>query len=237
MEIDLERLSASYKYRPLDVGAHRRVERSARGLAGTALDIGGGPGGHAGVLEGLGLTPVVVDLSLSMCRKSHAKGLEAICCLSERLPVRDDAVVLCYFHLSIHYGRWRSVLDEAIRVTAPGGRIEIWTFTHEALRSSSLATWFPSVGDIDCARFPEPDEIVKHLEAGGAQVHTEHRPENVERGSGDWVTAVENRFVSTLQLVPEAELRAGLDEFQAVYPDPDAVYRYTLDFLRISATV
>lgn len=237
MEIDLDDLSAAYDFRPRGRGDVTRVETSVGSLTGRALDIGGGRGEHASVMADLGMAPVVVDVSPAMCLRARIAGQRAVCAAHEHLPLADDAVDLSYFHLSIHYGDWRRALDEASRVTRPGGRIEIWTFDHAGLRNSALARWFPTVAEVDVTRFPEPSEVVTHLAASCGDVRLEHRPETMERRSADWVEAVEHRFVSTLQLVSDGELAAGIAAFQREYPDPRTTYRYQLNFVRIAATV
>jgi hypothetical protein len=62
----------------------------------------------------------------------------------------------------------------------------------------------------------------------GREVEVRKRP------AGEWVAAVESGFVSTLQLIPPEELRAGLDRFVATHPDRSRIVRYRLlfDWLR-----
>ena len=151
--------------------------------------------------------------------------------------MRPDSAGLVYFHLSIHYGDWRRVLEEAHRVAAPGGRIEIWTFDEDGIRSSSLARWFPTVGDIDAERFPDPGLLAARLTELGAEVDITDHPDRVERRAGDWIDAVTARFVSTLQLVPPDEIEEGLAAFRQANPDPDGTYAYTLSYRRIEALV
>ena len=96
---------------------------------------------------------------------------------------------------------------------------------------------FPSVPQIDAERFPDPLAVAARLEGHGVATSVESHPDHVVRRAGDWVSAVEERFVSTLQLVPPSELEQGLDRFRRAFPDPDDRYEYTLQFLRISGTV
>ena len=163
-------------------------------------------------------------------------GVQAIRGESQSLPIRDELVRLSYFHLSIHYGDWREAIEEAHRVLAPGGECWIFTMGEEHHRSSFLARWFPSVGDIDSARFPDPAELVDHIASGWSAVDTGREVERKTVAAGTWRAATEARFVSTLQLLPEAEFRAGLAQFDETYPDSSQMVEYVLTFDWIRGT-
>ena len=127
-------------------------------------------------------------------------------------------------------------IDEALRVVAPTGMIEIWTFAPESMVSSALGRWFPSVVELDSERFPAIDALSECLERTGAAVEVDHLPEIVERTAASWQAAVRNRFVSTIQLLTDAEIEEGLDRFTEVYGTGDKPYLYTVDFVRLRAT-
>ena len=239
MPVDLEGLAAGYEHRPPSAAALRRAKRaadSARLQPGdVAIDVGGGRGAHAAVWAARRARAVVIDPSQGMTRAAlAAAGVIPIRGLAQSLPVRDGVAQLTYFHLSIHYGEWIAAITEMQRVLRPGGECWIWTMGEEHHRSSFLARWFPSVGDIDAARFPAPQEIVEHIAADWA--HAEHGTEVEPRvmTAGRWRAAAEARFVSTLQLLSDDEFAAGLAAFDAAYPDPDerVEYRLTFDWIR-----
>lgn len=148
---------------------------------------------------------------------------------NDALPFRSGSIDLVYFHLSIHYGEPRRSLAEAARVLRRSGTCHVWTLGAEHHRASFLARWFPSVGEIDAARFPDPQELWRTMtEVGFSGVETGTTVEEVRRSAGDWIESVEAGFVSTLQLVGAHELRAGLDAFRATYPDPDESVVYDM---------
>ncbi len=232
-EVDLDRLADGYRHRPAGPATLRRARRAAgeAGLAAgdLALDVGGGRGDHAAEFAGTGATAVVVDRSEVMAARARRAGVHAVVGDGRRLPIKDESARLVYFHASIHYGGWRDMLDEAVRVVAPGGVVWIWTFAPEHFRTSYLAEWFPSVPSIDEARFPDPEAMLAHLagralQGGGRE--TAH--ETVSRTAGDWVAAVRAGFVSTLHLLDPQEIEEGLDRFGAAHPDPTEEIRYEL---------
>lgn len=206
------------------------------GAGSVALDVGGGLGEHAAVWAARGVRSIVLDPSWTMVqRASRRTGVTVLCARSQALPLRDGVLDLIYFHLSIHYGDWRSALTEAHRVLRPGGICEIWTLGSEHHRTSNLARWFPSVAAVDCARFPEPDELTAFLRGLEMSVEQVRVVERTQRRVGDWTRAVRAGFVSTLQLVSAEELERGLQDFTAAHPDPDEIFEYSLKYDRLVA--
>jgi SAM-dependent methyltransferase len=170
-----------------------------------------------------------------MCRRAvDGSRVTAVRGRSQRLPFTTAAFTLVYFHLSIHYGDWRGALDEAARVLAPEGSIEIWTLASRHHQRSNLASWFPSIAAIDSDRFPEPAELERHLRGLGFLVERSEETEIVDRRVGSWVAAVRGGFVSTLQLLSATELEEGLGAFVRAHPDPDARFRYELLYDRVA---
>jgi SAM-dependent methyltransferase len=133
-----------------------------------------------------------------------------------------------YFHLSIHYGDWAVAAEEAFRALQPGGACVVWTLGPVHHRASMLARWFPSIGEIDSARFPDPGSVAQRFVDMGAEVSTGQEVERVERTAGSWAAAVRAGFVSTLQLIDAAELEAGLAAFAERHPDPAEWLEYEL---------
>jgi ubiquinone/menaquinone biosynthesis C-methylase UbiE len=174
---------------------------------------------------------LVVDLARGMSRfAADRPGVIAVRASSQDLPIKSRSTRLAYFHLSLHYGDWRAAIDEAQRVLAPEGECWIWTMGEEHHRGSFLAKWFPSVGDIDTARFPDPAEVVATLERGWSSVAAGREVEEKVTAAGQWRTAVQNRFISTLQLIPEDEFQAGMAKYDSTYPDQNQPVEYLLTF-------
>ena len=234
--IDLSDLTRGYRHRPPTAATLQRARHAADGRTGVLVDVGGGTGAHAREWVRPGTIPIVVDPSATMCREAAARdGVSVIGGVSAHLPLRDDIADLVYFHLSIHYGSFREAVDEALRVMAPAGMIEMWTFAPESMASSSLALWFPSIAQLDARRFPPINELTESLARSGTDVEVMHLPEIVERTAASWQAAVRNRFVSTIQLLSDDEIESGLERFTEEYGDGEELYRYTVGFVRIRA--
>ena len=201
--VDLEALAAGYRMRrPDDAVLAAAAAAAARlGPGSRAIDVGGGPGTHAAVLAATGAFVVVIDPSSGMVRRAAVAG-PAVRARGEDLPVRSGVADLVYFHLSIHHGDPHAMLSEAVRASRAGGVVWVWTLAADHHRSSFLARWFPSIGEIDTARFPDPSHLVEMLQAEGCDtVEVESRVLSRTRPAGEWVEAVRAAFVSTLQLL------------------------------------
>jgi len=242
-DVDFDDLAAGYKHRPPSQTALGRALREARaaglGPGRLGVDVGGGRGYHAAEFAGTGAAAVVVDLSPAMAAAAAARaGVGAIVGDGRRLPLAGRTADLVYFHLSLQYGGWSLMLDEAERVARGGGLVVAWTLACEHFAESFLAGWFPSVAAIDEARFPDPDLVAAHLSDGGLiEVDVSEEVETVTRRAGEWRRAVEGRFVSTLQMLDPDELRAGLTAFSAVHPDDDEPLRYRLVWRRVMGRI
>ncbi len=242
MRVDLEDLANGYRHRPISAAGLARARRAATSVqlqpGDVALDIGGGRGQHAAVWLDYGALPIVVDPARGMLHAvAIQQGVVPMSAVAQALPLANQRVRLSYFHLSIHYGDWRRALDEVIRVSRNDAECWIWTMGEQHHRSSFLARWFPSVGDIDSVRFPEPGRLAAYLAARGWDVETGKEAEHKVKRAGSWRAAVEARFVSTLQLISADELARGLAEFDRVHPDPDKPVDYLLTFDWIRASV
>lgn len=237
--VDLGRLAAAYGHR-LEAGAAVRagITADAVGLeAGwTVLDVGGGRGGHAAIFAGRGATALLVDPSPDMVAAAVGGGVPGVVGRGEALPVGDAAVDLVYFHLSIHHGAWPGMLTEAARVARPGGSVWVWTLPDEYHRDSYLARWFPSVAAIDAARFPPVLALSSALaELGMPAVASVAHHERIERTAGQWLAAVRAGFVSTLHLISDEELEAGVTAFERRHPDPSERVEYELHYVGLHA--
>ena len=236
-DVDLSRLAEGYQHRPPSDASLARARSAGSELqpGSMILDVGGGPGHHAAVWSAQGHTPIVLDPGTEMTKPARDRNVTVVRGLSQALPFGDKRIDLVWFHLSIHYGDWRAAADEALRVVRRSGRIEIWTLASDHHENSLLAQWFPAVADIDRARFPAGADVETHLATAGSSVQRSRVIEQRTRTAGEWVDAVEAGFVSTLQLVDEAELKSGLVAFQEAHPDPSVDIAYELRLDRVVA--
>jgi len=234
-EVDLDRLAEGYRHRPASAASLERAEGAGSSLDQGAwvLDVGGGPGSHAVVWHRQGHKAVVLDPSAAMLAYGHQHGLLGVRGTAQAMPFRMHRFALVWFHLSIHYGDWRTAIDESIRVLGEDGTVEIWTLGPDHHERSMLARWFPSVAGIDSDRFPLPEALAGYLSGRVPDVSVTRRVEDVARPAGSWLQAVEAGFISTLQLLPDDERTAGIEAFRRAHPHSDEEIAYQLRFTRI----
>ncbi len=237
-EVDLSRLADGYRHRNPSQASRARAASAGESLGAGSLilDVGGGPGFHAAVWAEQGHHPIILDPEPAMTAPARDAGLAVVHGIAQALPFRDRSFDLVWFHFSLHYGDWRRALDEALRVIRPGAHIEIWTLAADHHDASMLARWFPSVPAIDRDRFPEATAVESYLADRAGSVSRTGAVEHKVRSAGEWASAAESGFVSTLQLIDPAELEAGLAAFRAAYPDPSATVDYELRLNRITAS-
>jgi ubiquinone/menaquinone biosynthesis C-methylase UbiE len=210
---------------------------SAVAVESVVLDIGGGLGGHAVEWAASPVRPIVVDPSAAMTAAASSRsGVVVVRGRAERLPFADGSIALAYFHLSLHHTDWRKALIEARRVLSADGWIWIWTLGPDHHHRSLLARWFPSIGPLDAARFPDPDAVAGLLRRMGfAALRMGVEIEPVVRTARSWEEAVRAGFVSTLQLLDPREIDEGLAAFRTAHPDDDELIHYRLRYRWLAA--
>jgi ubiquinone/menaquinone biosynthesis C-methylase UbiE len=139
---------------------------------------------------------------------------------AEDLPFTDGWFERAVMRLVVHHVDRARAFPELARVLAPGGRLVIATFGPEHMEGFWLNPFFPTVERIDRERFADPAVIERELVAASfASARTQPFS---QRRVVDRETALERirgRFISTLHLVPDDELAAGIARAEAELPD------------------
>ncbi len=236
-DVDLDRLASAYAHRPPSDASLERAEHAGLMLTPGAriLDAGGGPGNHSAVWKRQGHRPVLLDPSMTMLTGARERGLSGVRATAQAMPFHSGSFSLIWFHLSIHYGDWKTSVKEALRVIDNDGRIEIWTLGADHYEHSFLTSWFPSIATIDAGRFPDPGRLAAYLDDRTNSVSVTHPVETVVKTAGVWIPAIAAGFVSTLQLLSDEERDRGIEAIRHRYPDPSEQIAYDLRFTRIVA--
>jgi ubiquinone/menaquinone biosynthesis C-methylase UbiE len=192
-------------------------------LAGRVLDIGCGTGRLAGELARRGAKVWGVDASpemLAVARENAGPSVGLKLARAEELPFRDGWFDRVVYMLAVHLLDRPLAFAEARRVLGPGGRVVIATFDRAHFDRYFLNGFFPSLADIDRARFPAGDVLRDELEAAGfATPQLAVLRQEVVTDRDEVLRRIRGRHISTFQLLDEAEYGAGLARAEAELPE------------------
>ena len=196
------------------------------------LDIGCGTGRFAEVLATTFAARVFgVDQEpqmLAVARGRRGPGLTFKEGRAEHLPFKDGWFERATMVLVCHLVERRAAFAEARRVLGPDGRFALATFDPAYLHAYYLNRYFPSLLEIDVARFPGAAELEVELrEAGFSFVNVEPfvRDTAIDRESA--LVKIRGRHILTFDLIDEEEYRLGLERAERELPERIA-YRYEL---------
>jgi SAM-dependent methyltransferase len=165
-------------------------------------------------------------------RLPHGVGLKAG--RAEKLPFRDRWFDGAVYSLVVHLVDRPRAFAEARRVLAVAGRIVVSTFAPAHFDTYWASRFFPSIREIDRARFPTEAALEGELEAAGFEPpvferitsgHTIGRQLALER--------IRGRHISTFDLLPEQEIAEGTARAERELPETVEV---RLEQLVVAAT-
>jgi SAM-dependent methyltransferase len=187
------------------------------------LDVGCGTASLARALAERGARVWGVDPSeemLAVARSQAGRGVGLKLGRAEALPFKDAWFERAVLRLVVHLVDRTRAFSELARVLATGGRVVVATFDPSHFAGFWLNRFFPSLERIDRGRFPEPGVLAAELERAGLRNLREERLNQryvLERSEA--LERIRGRFISTLQLVPPAELETGTARAEAELPE------------------
>lgn len=237
-----DRLAGDYdRLRPADAAwqALLEVVWIEGDLAGRrVLDVGCGTGRLAAELAGRGAKVWGVDPSAEMLAEARRRVGRSVGLKqgpAEALPFQDGWFERAVLRLVVHLVDRGRTLPEVRRVLAPGGLAVIATFRPEHFERIWLARFFPSLAEVDRARFPEPPALVRELEeAGFASVRTVDVSQAARVRREDALERLRGRYISTLWLLGEDEYRTGIARAER---ELEPVTAYSLEWSIVVASV
>jgi SAM-dependent methyltransferase len=227
MQADFDLIARRYdELRPADEPWWETVDLLVRegDLRGRrVLDVGCGTGRLAAALaERYACKVWGVDTSaemLAVARERVPRGVAVREAPAEQLPFRDGWFERTTMTLVVHHLDRPRAFAEARRVLGRDGRLAILTFDPGSLERYYLNTWFPSILEIDRARFPTAVALERDLlGAGFAGVSVTPHEARKTVGRDDVLEKIRGRHISTFQLIGDDEYAAGLERAEREVP-------------------
>ena len=139
---------------------------------------------------------------------------------AEALPFKDGWFERAVLRLVVHLVDRPLALPELARVLVPAGRAAIATFVPEHFERYWLTAVFPEVAEIDRARFPTPATLTAELrDAGFGSVRARTLTQRIRLSRDDALERICGRYISTLRLLDDETLAAGLARAGRVLPE------------------
>jgi SAM-dependent methyltransferase len=185
------------------------------------LDVGCGTGRLAAALSERAKV-WAVDESHEMLEVARRKapGVRFKEASAYSLPFKDGWFERATMWLVIHLVDRPRALTEIRRVLAPGGRIAVATFDPSYFGVFWFRDYFPSMEEIDRARFPTRDDFERELQGAGflaprftriSQQATVAREVALER--------IRGRHIATFDLISDEEYHSGLERAERELPE------------------
>ncbi len=199
------------------------------------LEVGCGTGRLSHELEQRDLARVwAVDASEAMVERAKALGVNARVARAEALPFKAgwfDAVVM---RMALHLFDRPRALEQAARVLSPDGSLVVATEDPASFEDVWFTRFFPSVPEIERARFPGEEQLREELaQAGFGRVEIEHLRQHREQTRERAIDLIRSKGFSTFDLLDPAEFEEGLARAEAELPDR---FGFTFDWLLAAAT-
>lgn len=199
------------------------------------LDLGAGTGTLAAALADRDACRVwAVDPSpqmLEVARGRVPEGVGVKVGSAERLPFKDAWFERVVMRLVVHLVDRPRAFAETRRVLVRGGRLALATFDPSHFAGFWLNRFFPSLEEIDRARFPE--SLRREVEeAGFASLQLERRSQvsTIDRRTA--LERIRGRHISTFDLLGADEIATGIERAELELPD---VVEVRLEWLLLAA--
>ncbi|HYZ79188.1 MAG TPA: methyltransferase domain-containing protein [Gaiellaceae bacterium] len=238
---DYGKRAARYdELRPVDEGWWELFELLVRegDLRGRrVLDVGCGTGRFAAALADRAYAKVwAVDPSpemLAVARARSPRGVRFKQADAARLPFKDGWFERSAMRLVVHVLDRPRAFAEVRRVLRPDGRLVFATFDPAHLHAYWLNRYFPSLLEVDLARFVPAEILADELRAAGfTEVRTLRHSQRKRIDRETALERIRGRHISTFDLLPEDEIEAGLARAEDELPDE---VEYGLEWLVVVA--
>jgi ubiquinone/menaquinone biosynthesis C-methylase UbiE len=185
------------------------------------LDVGSGTGRFAAALSerasvwGVDQSPRMLEVA-----RTRAPGVRFKEASVDSLPFKDGWFERATMWLVVHLVDRPRAYAQIRRILVPGGRLAVATFDPSYFGLFWFRDYFPSMEEIDRARFPTRADFETELPAAGFGV-----PRFVRLSQQAGLTRevalerIRGRHIATFDLISDEEYRAGLERAERELPE------------------
>ncbi len=188
------------------------------------LDVGCGTGTLAAALAedylckvwGIDASPAMLEVA----RRKMPEGVGLKLAVAEDLPFKDGWFERAVSMLAVHHFDRPRAFAELRRVLAADGRFVLATFDPTHFAEYYLNRYFPSILEVDTARFPASDALLGELrDAGFAEPRCTRLTHRAAKSREQALDRIRGRHISTFQLISDEEYAAGLELAERELPE------------------
>jgi SAM-dependent methyltransferase len=221
---DFGRRASTYdELRPADENWWEVCETLVRegDLAGRrVLDVGCGTGKFVAVLSdrakvwGVDASPEMLEVARDRAPRVRFKQASA-----DALPFKDGWFERATMWLVVHLVDRPRVFAEIRRVLAGDGRFAIATFDPSYFGVFWFRDYFPSMEEIDRARFPTREDFQRELaDAGFDEARFTHLSQRATVSREQALERIRGKHIATFDLIPDEEYEAGVARAERELP-------------------
>ena len=170
-----------------------------------------------------------------MVALARERGVNAKVARAEALPFKEGWFERALAALVIHVLDRPRAFAELHRVLADDGRLAIVTFDHRHFDDYYLNAYFPSLAEIDRARFPTREQLARELSASGFEATFTNVTLESRLRRERILERVKGRFISTLQLIGDTEFAEGLRRAEQELPEEVEARQHMLAVVAVRA--
>ncbi len=221
MDVDYDQISETYDdHRHGGGPCMEALVAAARASGGDCvLELGAGTGNNtAALLDRFPCRLIALEPSRGMAARGRAKGLPVYWLrgVGECIPLANGSVDFIFGAYMLHYIRDLNALFSECRRVLRGGRAVFVTVPRRFIANHPLRGYFPSLPEVDLARFQPVETVVRAMEEAGFVMVTATVEASPPRPvDAAYVRKIAGKLISTYELLPPGEFESGLKRLKA----------------------